>query len=116
MLSREDGQAVLDEHFELAGETTLDTRNRVGITKAVDQLRGLLGEDTVSRIHFVIYTNKVGQILLSPEVPVPAHEAWLVRNPAALAQVAEGLAQSARGEVRDLGSFAEFADVDIDHE
>lgn len=41
--------------------------------------------------------------------PIPASEAWLYRNKDALASVRTGLREAARGEVRDLGSFANWA-------
>lgn len=53
---------------------------------------------------------------MTPEVPVPAHEAWLFQNPKALAKVREGIAQAGRGEVRRVGSFAHFADDDVTDE
>ncbi len=51
-----------------------------------------------------------GDILLRPVVVIPKREAWLFNNPAALASVRRGLAQSAKGETHYLGSFAEYAD------
>ncbi|MEP6766758.1 MAG: hypothetical protein ABJB66_20755 [Gemmatimonadaceae bacterium] len=39
---------------------------------------------------------------------------WLEANPAAKAQLALGIQQAERGEVHDLGSFAEFADLECD--
>lgn len=39
---------------------------------------------------------------------------WIWRNPVALADLVEGLAQSAAGETEPMGSFAEFAEVDLD--
>jgi len=105
--------AIVDEHFEPAGESTLDDRNRVTLSRAVDQLRSLLGDEALARVRLTVSINKVGQILLTPEVPVPAHEAWLFQNPAALAKVREGIAQAGRGEVRHVDSFAEFADDDV---
>ena len=44
-----------------------------------------------------------------PCVSAPAREAWLYRNMVALGRVRRGLAQSKRGELRSLGSFAKFA-------
>jgi hypothetical protein len=41
-------------------------------------------------------------------------EAWFWNNPEAIAEVQAGLAQAAAGEVQYLGSFAEYADIDID--
>lgn len=104
---------ILDEHFEPAGETALDGKNRVALSKAIRLLGPMFGD---RQVRFSVYMNKVGQILLSPEVPVPAHQAWLYENPQALAQVRRGLAESGSGKVRDLGSFAKFADLDLDDE
>jgi hypothetical protein len=42
------------------------------------------------------------------------HEAWLHENKAAYTAVCEGLAESARGAVKSLGSFAQYADLEID--
>ena len=105
--------AVLDKHFEPVGEGALDKKNRVPVTKALGALRDLFGED-LSQLRFRIASNKAGQILLSPEVTVPAHEAWLYKNPGALTKVRTGLAQAARGKLRALGSFAKHADDDLD--
>jgi hypothetical protein len=55
-----------------------------------------------------------GNILLEPIVMVHEREAWLYRNPEALATVLEGIEQSKRGETVDLGSFAQYADLDTE--
>jgi hypothetical protein len=47
-------------------------------------------------------------------VRVPVREIWLYRNPAALRKVRDGLAQAAEGKLRNLGSFAKYADEEID--
>ena len=86
------------------------------LSNAVEQLRALLGDAALSTVHLSISINRVGQILLTPEVRVPAHEAWLLRNPAALVQVREGIEQAGRGEASPEGSFAEFADDDLTDE
>ena len=54
-----------------------------------------------------------GDIVLTPVVQIPERELWLWRNPEALAAVREGMAQAAAEEVHDLGSFAEFAALEI---
>jgi hypothetical protein len=104
---------IADEHFQLVGESGLDERNRVTLSKAVEQLRALLGDVALSRVHLSVAINGVGQILLTPQVRVAAHEAWLLRNPEALSKVREGIAQAGRGETVPGGSFAEFADDDL---
>ena len=50
-------------------------------------------------ITYHIYTNKFGQIVLDPQVTIPASELWLFKNPAALASVKRGLADAAQGKV-----------------
>jgi len=49
-----------------------------------------------------------------PARTVPIREMWLYGNRAALAKVREGLAQAAQGDTHDLGSFAKYADNEID--
>jgi hypothetical protein len=57
---------------------------------------------------YAIYQSSNGEVLLKPVEVVPASEAWLHRNPEALASVKRGLQQSAEGKTRSLGSFAKF--------
>jgi len=45
------------------------------------------------------YSNSAGQIVLDPQVAVPASEAWLFKNPDAIAAVRRGLAEAAQGKV-----------------
>jgi len=106
------GTIIADEHFEPIGESSLDERNRVTLSKAVEQLRALIGDTALSRLHLSVAINSVGQILLTPQVRVAAHEAWLLRNPEALSKVREGIAQAGRGEAVRAESFAQFADDD----
>jgi hypothetical protein len=58
-------------------------------------------------ITYHIYVNSLGQILLDPQITIPASEAWLFKNPDALSLVRQGLADAADGRVSkvDLGSL-----------
>lgn len=105
--------AVLDQDFELFGESSLDERKRITLTRAVDALHDLFHEEP-SKIRFAIYVNKAGQILLSPKTTIPLHEAWLFKNPDALHSVLRGLEQAKAGKVREIGSFAQYAEDEID--
>ena len=58
---------------------------------------------------YAIFQSPNGEVLLKPVAVVPANEAWLHRNPEALASVKRGLQQSAEGKTRSLGSFAKYA-------
>jgi len=47
-------------------------------------------------------------------VSVPMHELWLYRNPEALKMVLRGLDEARGGKLKDLGSFAKYADDRLD--
>jgi hypothetical protein len=104
---------VLSERFETIGEVRLDERKRVSLTRALESLRRFVG--AADTLRFMVYVNDAGQVLLSPSVSMPLHEVWLYKNPAALASVKRGLAQLKKpARLHDLGSFAKFADDEID--
>ncbi len=74
-----------------------------------------LGEAAKAKVYRVL-TNDAGQILLDPIdiEKIPLEQRWLWQNPEALGMVLRGIEQAARGEVHDLGSFAQYADLEID--
>ncbi|MBW4667871.1 MAG: hypothetical protein KME60_10680 [Cyanomargarita calcarea GSE-NOS-MK-12-04C] len=74
-----------------------------------------LGEAAKAKVYRVL-TNDAGQILLDPIdiEKIPVEQRWLWQNPEALGMVLRGIEQAARGEVHDLGSFAQYADLEID--
>jgi hypothetical protein len=53
-------------------------------------------------VSYHIYVNKQGQILLDPQVTIPASEAWLFNNPKALADIRQGLLESAQGKITKI--------------
>lgn len=55
-----------------------------------------------------------GRIILEPFTEIPAREKWLFDNQDALHAVRDGLSQAARGRTRSRGSFAKFANENID--
>jgi hypothetical protein len=57
-----------------------------------------------------------GRLVLEPYVEIPERERWLYRNPAALAAVEEGLRDVAAGRTVSLGSFAQYADDDLEQD
>ena len=50
-------------------------------------------------ITYHIYSNSIGQIVLDPQVTIPASEVWLFNNPDAIASVRQGLSDAAQGRV-----------------
>jgi hypothetical protein len=74
-----------------------DAKKRVMLPKALVQ------ED----ITYHIYSNSFGQIILDPQVSVPASEVWLFKDPEAAFSVRRGLEDAAKGKVSkvDIGSL-----------
>jgi len=66
-----------------------DAKKRVILTK-VPMEKG---------VTYHIYMNSFGQIVLDPQVTIPASELWLFNNPVALASVQRGLSDAAQGKV-----------------
>ena len=56
-------------------------------------------------ITYHVYTNSDGQIVLDPQVTIPASELWLFENKEALASVDRGMAETTR---INRGSFAKY--------
>jgi hypothetical protein len=50
-------------------------------------------------VTYHIYCNRFGQIVLDPQVTIPASEAWLYKNPVALKLVGQGLEDIAKGRL-----------------
>jgi hypothetical protein len=61
-----------------------------------------------------VYRNEAGQILLDPQVIIPASEAWLFKNKKALASVRRGLKQLGEGKFVKMPSLADYAEDKID--
>ncbi len=59
----------------------------------------------VEDITYHIYTNNSGQIVLDPQVTIPAHELWIFENREALDLVDKGMAEE---RVINRGSFAKY--------
>lgn len=77
-----------------------DTKNRVHLPKTL----------IAKGVTYHIYSTSTGQIVLDPQVTIPASEAWLFEDKAALASIDKGMAESAKGQVIERGSFAKYAE------
>jgi hypothetical protein len=81
---------IKDEDLTIVAENVKpDAKKRVILTK-VPMEEG---------VTYRIYMNSFGQIVLDPQVTIPASELWLFNNPVALASVQRGLADAAQGKV-----------------
>jgi hypothetical protein len=87
----------------VARDVRPDRRRRVALGRALKDL-----EDA----SFNVYQDERGRIVLDPQVSIPASEAWLYRDPKALASVRRGLAEAAAGKAKPVRSFARHADED----
>ncbi len=86
--------------FEASELRTPDAQGRINI-----------GKDYSEKTYAIRHETN-GDIILHPVLVFHEQEAWLFKNPEALAAVKEGLEQSARGETHDLGDFTQFANDD----
>ena len=91
---------IREPDFEPYGEARVDSKNRITLRS-----KGM----TVSS--YKVYRNSLGQYILDPQVSVPAHEAWLYKNPKALAEVQKGLAAMKAGKlVKAREDFSKYLD------
>lgn len=82
----------------VAGSVKPDTKRRIVLPDTLVQ-EGII---------YHIYHNSVGQILLDPQVTIPASELWLFENKDTLALVDRGMAESMKRQVINRGSFAKY--------
>ena len=83
-------QIIKDTDFKKIAESVKpDAKKRVVLPKI----------QVPEGVTYHIYTNSLGQIVLDPQVTIPASEAWLFNNPDALASVRRGLSDAAQGRV-----------------
>lgn len=87
-----------DKLTKVAHSVKLDAKRRVVLPKAL----------ATGDVTYHIYVNRIGQIVLDPQVTVAASEAWLFEDKAALASVDKGMAESVGRRVVNRGSFAKY--------
>jgi hypothetical protein len=84
---------IKDTDLEMvAASVKPDAKKRVVLPKALVE----------EGITYRVYTNKFGQIVLDPQVTIPASELWLFKNLDALASVQRGLSDVAQGKVSKI--------------
>ena len=81
---------VKDSDFTEVAEVKADGKNRVQLGRKV--------KGSQTRLYRV-YQNVHGQIILDPQVMVPASEAWLFQNKQAAQMVQKGLEDARTGKV-----------------
>ncbi|MBM3464051.1 MAG: hypothetical protein FJX76_18300 [Armatimonadetes bacterium] len=91
----------------------LDSKKRLSLTRVLTELKSMVGDD-LDKLVFRVEINEIGQVLLTPEVSIPAHELWLYKNREASDSVHRGLKEAEEGKFVSKGSFAQFADAEIE--
>ena len=86
--------------FEALGEAVADERGRIAFGKA-----GVRKDD-----RYAIAVNDDGEILLTPLASIPKRELLVWENADLRASLARGLEQSSKGDLVELGSFADYLD------
>jgi hypothetical protein len=66
-----------------------DAKKRIAITKA----------SLADEVTYHVYCNEIGQIILDPQISVPASEIWLYNDPEARGAVASGLKEASQGKI-----------------
>ena len=84
----------------VAGSVRPDTKKRVVLPAALVQ-EGII---------YHIWYNSIGQILLDPQVTIPASELWLFETKESLASVDRGMLESLSGKAIKRGSFAKYTE------
>jgi hypothetical protein len=82
----------IKDFIRIPGNAKPDSRHRVVLPG------NLVKEDII----YHIYSNELGQILLDPQVTIPASEAWIFQNPEILKLVKQGLSDASEGRVSKI--------------
>ena len=92
---------VKDNNFEPYGEAKVDSKNRISLGRS----------GTTKAFSYKVYRNSLGQIILDPQVTIPAHEAWLFQNKEALQSVKKGLEDLKHGRIKKAPEdFSKYID------
>lgn len=81
---------VRDTHFTEIAETKPDSKHRI-----------TLGKVPMLARHYRVYANEAGQIILDPQITLPASEAWLFKSKKALRAVLQGFEDAKAGRLVD---------------
>lgn len=83
-------EIIKDGHFEEVAEVKLDSKSRITLSRAKNVAQSKI---------YKVYRNKLGQIMLDPQVIIPASEAWIYKNPKVLAAIKQGIKDAKEGRL-----------------
>ena len=88
-----ENKIIKNENFyKVASNVKPDVKKRVVLCKEA------ISED----VTYHVYRNEIGQIILDPQISIPASEVWLYRDAKAHKAVAVGLKDAAEGKVSKI--------------
>ena len=84
---------IKDDDFQVIADSIKpDAKKRVVLPKVLNE----------PGVTYRVYSNSIGQIILDPQVTIPASELWLYQNPEALASFNRGLEDVTQGRVSEI--------------
>ena len=103
-------EIVRDAMFRRVSEVRVDAQGRIPLGKT--QLIKRVQQPNGDVMCYRVYQNSFGQIILDPQVIVPAHEVWLLKNPKALKMVVEGWEDAKKGKMVDAReNYTKYVDA-----
>ena len=84
-------QLLKEQNFEPVTEVRPDSKHRVSLGKV---------EVTKTTTAYRIYVNSAGQIILDPQVSIPASEAWIYKNEKVIGAIRSGLQAAKEGKIK----------------
>jgi hypothetical protein len=77
-----------DKFRRVATNVKPDAKKRIAILKACQ----------ADEVTYHVYCNEIGQIILDPQISIPASEIWLYNDPEAREAVTTGLKEASQGK------------------
>ena len=85
---------ILKEHdFKEVAQVQPDTKNRLALGKYLHEIP--------TATLYKVYRNSTGQIILDPQITIPASEAWVYQNKEVFKVIQHGLADAKSGKIKD---------------
>ncbi len=84
-------QILKEKDFKEISEVRPDIKHRVTLGKV---------KVIQTATTYKVYQNSAGQIILDPQVSIPASEAWVYKNKAVLGAIRRGFKDAQEGKVR----------------
>jgi hypothetical protein len=81
-----------DKFRRVATNVKPDTKKRIALSKACQ----------VKEVTYHVYCNEIGQIILDPQISIPASEIWLYNDPEAREAVTIGLKEVSQGKISKI--------------